>query len=166
MQSRIYNEQYGTDFRCFVPTNLYGKYDVYGGTSHVVAGLIEKASTCVSPPRPLPVWGTGSPLRQFCYAPDLANLILFTLFEPGVPKVLALVPREEYSIAQLAETVAKVYGVVKGCEYDHTKADGQYRKTMSDQALRELVGEEFKFTSLEDGLRETIEHYKKNVAKL
>lgn len=43
MQSRLYKEQYGRDFRCMIPTNLYGKYDVYGETSHVVAGLIEKA---------------------------------------------------------------------------------------------------------------------------
>ena len=43
MQSRLYNEQFGRDYRCFIPTNLYGKYDVYGETSHVVAALIEKA---------------------------------------------------------------------------------------------------------------------------
>ncbi len=45
MQSRLYNEQYSTDYRCVIPTNLYGKYDVYGQTSHVVAALIAKAVT-------------------------------------------------------------------------------------------------------------------------
>ena len=43
VQSRLYNEQHKTDYRCFIPTNLFGKYDVYGPTSHVVAGLIDKA---------------------------------------------------------------------------------------------------------------------------
>ena len=148
------------DFRCFVPTNLYGKYDVYGQTSHVVAALIEKADRAARDKTPLQVWGSGTPLRQFCFAPDLAQLILYSLFAEGVPKVVALVPREEYSIKELAETVAEVSGVSVGCVYDTSKADGQFRKTMSDQGLRALIGDDFKFTSLKDGLKITVDHYK------
>ena len=59
VQCRLYNEQYGTDYRCVIPTNLYGPHDVYGPTSHVVAGLIAKAATS----EVLKVMGSGKPLR-------------------------------------------------------------------------------------------------------
>lgn len=76
VQCRLYNECFGTDFRCAIPTNLYGKYDQYDPEkSHVVPALIRKAFDAKKEDKNLPVWGSGSPLRQFCFAPDLAVIL-------------------------------------------------------------------------------------------
>ena len=107
MQCRLYNEQFGTNFACVVPTNLYGPNDCYSpDSSHVVAALIRRASE-LKENEPLTVWGSGTPLRQFCYAPDLACLLLWAVFDPERHlDPLALLPAEEYSIADLARSIA------------------------------------------------------------
>jgi len=116
----------------------------------VVADLIRRARGASS----LEVFGTGSPLRQFCFAPDLAKLILWALVQDGIPSCIALVPEEEHSIAQLAKTIADISGC-KEVRFDPSKADGQYRKTMDNKLLRSYLSN-FKFTSLEEGLRQSI----------
>lgn len=68
---RLYNEQYGTDFVCVVPCNLYGPHDAYGPRGHVVANFIERAFECKQKNSTFTVWGSGRPLRQFCFARDL-----------------------------------------------------------------------------------------------
>lgn len=58
------------------------------------------------------VWGSGNPLRQFCFAEDLCKLILWVLLREERTDTIALVPREEYSIKELAESVVEAMGVV------------------------------------------------------
>ena len=73
VQCRLSNEEFGTDYLCFIPTNLYGNYDQYNPEcSHVVPALIRKAYEAKRNDEELVVLGSGAPLRQFCYAPDLA----------------------------------------------------------------------------------------------
>jgi nucleoside-diphosphate-sugar epimerase len=72
-------------------------------------------------------------------------------------QLISLVPNEEYSIRELAETVADLVGV-KGITFDETKADGQFRKTMKNTLLISKL-KNFKFTSLREGLSETIKNY-------
>jgi len=73
IQCKVYNEQFGTDYLCIIPTNLYGKHDEYNPErSHVVPAVIRKAHESKAKDTDLLVLGTGKPLRQFCYAPDLA----------------------------------------------------------------------------------------------
>ena len=107
VQCRLYNEQFGTNFACVVPTNLYGPNDCYvAESSHVAAALIRRASE-LQEGESLTVWGSGKPLRQFCYAPDLALLLLWVTFDPEKHvEPLALLPQEEYSIAELATNIA------------------------------------------------------------
>ena len=127
VQCKAYREQYGDEFICVVPTNLYGKYDSYGeDKSHVVPALIKKAVLAKTKGEPMIVLGTGKPLRQFCYTPDLAKLILWVLFQRSQTPftLISLVPEEEYSIRELAETIVDIVGVEKGLDFDETKADG------------------------------------------
>lgn len=124
IQCKVYNEQFGTDYLCIIPTNLYGKHDEYNPErSHVVPAVIRKAHESKAKDTDLLVLGTGKPLRQFCYAPDLARLILWVMFRKESLQLISLVPEEEYSIKELAETVAEIVGV-KGITFDETKADG------------------------------------------
>ena len=110
--------------------------------------------------RCLEVFGTGEPLRQFCFTPDLALLLLWTLLQPSKVELIALVPEEECTIRKLAETVAKEFGLPE-TKFDASKADGQFRKTMSNATLRSLLPS-FKFTSLEEGIRATAAAYRKS----
>ena len=80
VQCALYREQYGSDFCCVVPTNLYGPHDSYADDkSHVVAALIKRASQSTNE---LLVWGSGQPLRQFCYVGDLCKLTLWVALRP------------------------------------------------------------------------------------
>ena len=133
---RIYNEQYKTDFVCIIPTNLYGSHDTFGDRGHVVAGIIEKAHKAKQEDKPFLVLGTGAPLRQFCLSSDLCRLILWDLFVKEHIPMIAFIPEEEYSIKELAETVAEVLECPKGFEFDSSFADGQFKKTMGSELLR------------------------------
>jgi len=142
-----------------VPTNLYGPNDCYSlDSSHVVAALIRRASE-LADGEPLTVWGSGQPLRQFCYAPDLALLLLWVTFESvHLAEPLPLLSETEHSIADLARCVASEFGD-RQVLFDCSKADGQARKCMSSADLRGLL-RNFEFTSLEEGIRLTVADYK------
>ncbi len=161
VQCQLYNEQYGTNYACVVPTNLYGPNDCYTvESSHVVAALIRRASE-LSDGEPLTVWGSGTPLRQFCYTPDLASLLLWVTFDPvKVSEPLALFPEAEHTIAELATSIASQFGDKAVC-FDTSKADGQHRKCMSNSGFKALLGR-FEFTQLQEGIRLTVDDYKKN----
>eukprot|EP00353_Schmidingerella_taraikaensis_P006408 CAMPEP_0185580452 /NCGR_PEP_ID=MMETSP0434-20130131/16563_1 /TAXON_ID=626734 ORGANISM="Favella taraikaensis, Strain Fe Narragansett Bay" /NCGR_SAMPLE_ID=MMETSP0434 /ASSEMBLY_ACC=CAM_ASM_000379 /LENGTH=334 /DNA_ID=CAMNT_0028198725 /DNA_START=137 /DNA_END=1140 /DNA_ORIENTATION=- len=162
LQCRLYNEQYGTNFVCVVPTNLYGPNDCYvPDSSHVVAALIRRASE-LPEGAPLTVWGSGTPLRQFCYTPDLACLLLWVAFDTSVAAEdpLPLLPENEHSIGDLARFIAQEFHGHQ-VVFDTSKADGQFRKCMSNAGLRAWLPN-FNFTSLEEGIRLTVADYKAN----
>ena len=139
-----------------MPTNLYGPYDSYGeDKSHVVAALIRRASTSKDK---LLVWGSGTPLRQFCFVGDLCKLVLWIAFRPERTETIALLPAEEHSIAEMAQCVASAFNLA-GIEFDRSKADGQHRKAMSNELMRQQLGGKFEFTSLQKGISLTVAHY-------
>lgn len=92
------------------------------------------------------VFGTGTPLRQFCYAPDLAFLMLWVAFTKTKLDLIALVPEDEQTIGELAQVVAREFSL-REVRFDPSRADGQHRKTMSNKTLRSLLPN-FKFTPL------------------
>ncbi len=159
LQCQLYREQYGCDFCCVVPTNLYGPFDNYSpDKSHVVAALIERSSRCE---KQLDVWGSGSPLRQFCYVGDLCKLILWVLLRDKKTTTIALVPTQENSIRELAECIAAEFGI-ENINFDTSKEDGQFRKTMSNSLLLEDVPD-FNFTDLKQGIKLTVNHFRSQV---
>lgn len=86
--------------------------------------------------------------------------MLWQLFSEEKLENIALVPEEEYSIRELAITVQELTGS-KECDFDTTKADGQFKKTMGNALLKSYLPN-FKFTSLRDGLKATIEDFQLN----
>ena len=80
---KLYNNKYGYNFKCIIPTNLYGKYDNYSLTDgHVVPALIHKCyleSNSNKVNKWINVWGTGTPLRQFLYVNDLAKILIASI---------------------------------------------------------------------------------------
>jgi GDP-L-fucose synthase len=86
--------------------------------------------------------------------------MLWQLFSEEKIDNIALVPEEEYSIKEVSITVQELTGL-KGCDFDTTKADGQFKKTMGNKLLKSYLPN-FKFTSLRDGLKVTIEDFAAN----
>lgn len=114
----------------------------------------------------LDVCGSGKPLRQFIYARDLAKLILWVLNNYNDPEPLILSPDEadEVSIGFVAQLIATSMSRRKNVKvqvrFDETQSDGQYRKTVSNKRLRELLPEsEFNFKTLENGIDEVIDWF-------
>ena len=147
------NEQYGTDYISVMPTNLYGPNDNYHPTnSHVLPALIrrfheakEAALDKVS------CWGDGSPLREFLYVDDLANLCVFLMNNYSGSETVNAGTGKELSIRELTELVAKVVGYTGKIDWDTSKPNGTPRKLL-DVSKAEKLGWKYK-TDLEEGIR-------------
>lgn len=137
-----YNQQYGTQFLCAMPTNLYGPGDNYDlNTSHVLPALIRKAHEAkLAGADSMTVWGSGTPRREFLYSDDLAAALLVLASTPwdAVQKVLPSnrLPLinvgcgEDVTIRELAETVCDVVGFKGELKWDASKPDGTPRKLL------------------------------------
>ena len=147
------NRQYGTDFISLMPTNLYGPNDNYHPThSHVLPALIRrfheakelglKEVTC---------WGDGSPLREFLYVDDLANLCVFLMERYSGNETVNAGSGKEITIKGLTELVAKVIGYEGAILWDTSKPNGTPRKLL-DVSKSAAMGWTAK-TSLEEGIR-------------
>ena len=126
------NRQYGTDYISVMPTNLYGPNDNYHPThSHVLPALIRRFHEAKESGAEVVVcWGDGSPLREFLYVDDLANLCVFLMNNyPGNETVNAGTGKE-ISIKGLTEIVAEVIGYEGRIEWDTTKPNGTPRKLL------------------------------------
>ena len=145
--------QYGTDFISVMPTNLYGINDNYHPThSHVVPALIRRFHeakelglaqvTC---------WGDGSPLREFLYVDDLADLCVFLMNNYSGNETVNAGSGKELSIKELTGLVAKVVGYEGEILWDTTKPNGTPRKLL-DVSKSAALGWRYK-TELEEGLR-------------
>ena len=126
------NRQYGTDYISVMPTNLYGPGDNYHPeNSHVLPAFIrrfhEAKTTGVEK---VVCWGDGSPLREFLYVDDLAELCVKLMNEYSGNETVNAGSGKELTIKQLAETVAAVVGYEGKIEWDSSKPNGTPRKLL------------------------------------
>jgi len=159
-----YNKQYGEKFVCIIPTNIYGPYDNFNlNDAHVIPALIHKCFLAKEKHEKFIVSGTGTPLRQFIYAEDLAKNIMWVLeeYNETEPIILATDEADEISIEQVARIIAREFDYETFLEFDTTKADGQYKKTASNQKFRKY-NPDFSFSKIEKGLQDTISWFKQN----
>lgn len=145
-----YNRQYGTKWIAAMPTNLYGPGDNYDlNTSHVLPALIRKMHEAkMAGSKKVILWGTGTPLREFLYADDLAAALVFlasmnsdqfnVLVEPSRCPVINVGFGSDVTIRALAEIVAQAVGYKGEFEQDTSKPDGTMRKMMDSSALNQL----------------------------
>lgn len=174
VQCRAYNEQYGSNFVCVIPTNIYGEYDNFSLTDgHVIPALIHKCYLAKQRGEKFMVCGTGKPLRQFIYSIDLAKLILLILehYEEKTPIILSVDEKDETSIAEIARLIAKEFDYEHMLVFDSSYSDGQYKKTANNAKLKKVlekiqneyeIKSEFKFTPLSKGLPKTIKWFIEN----
>ena len=164
IQSNIYNEQYGTNFICIIPTNIYGPYDNFSlEDGHVIPSLIHKCYLAKQEGKDFIVRGTGKPLRQFIYSKDLAKLILWVL-EVYIEKksiILSVSEKDEVTIGEVANQIAENFNYKDHLVFDSSYSDGQYKKTADNSKLLSYLPN-FHFTSIEDGIQETVKWFIKN----
>lgn len=147
------NKQYGTDYISVMPTNLYGPNDNYHPEhSHVLPALIRrfheaKESGLLS----VTCWGDGSPLREFLYVDDLAELCVFLMNHYSGDETVNAGTGKEVTIKELTDLVAKVVDYQGKIEWDSSKPNGTPRKLL-DVSKAKALGWQYK-TEMEDGIR-------------
>lgn len=129
--------QYGCDFISVMPTNLYGpndNYDLQG--SHVLPALIRKFHEAKVAKAPsVTCWGTGSALREFLYADDVARACVFLLENYTEEQFINIGSGREVSVRELTETVKRILGFAGEIAWDATKPDGMPRKLLDSSRL-------------------------------
>lgn len=147
------NRQYGTDFISVMPTNLYGPNDNYHPEhSHVLPALIRRFHEAkMSGAGEVICWGDGSPLREFLYVDDLANLCVFLMNNYSGNETVNAGTGKELTIKALTQLVAKVVGYEGVIKWDTSRPNGTPRKLL-DVSKAESLGWKYK-TELEDGIR-------------
>jgi nucleoside-diphosphate-sugar epimerase len=168
-----YNRQYGTDYRCVMPSNLYGPNDnFHSENSHVLPALMARFHEAVRDGAgEVVIWGSGTPRREFLYVDDMADACLFVLnlpesiYRENTQSMLSHInvgSGEDVSIAELAGLLAKTTGFAGRISYDRSRPDGTPRKLLDVSRLaamgwRSDVG-------LEDGIKLSYQWFLQNVA--
>ncbi len=162
VQCRAYREQYGRDYVCVIPTNIYGPNDNFNlEDAHVIPALIHKCYLAKKNNTQFIVSGTGKPYRQFIFSEDLAKLIMYVLesYSESEPIILSVDESDEVSIRDIVIKITDKLEY-KNMVWDGTKSDGQFKKTADNSKLKKLIN--FKFTDLDYGLEKTIQWFCEN----
>jgi GDP-L-fucose synthase len=146
------NRQYKADFISVMPTNLYGPNDNYHPThSHVLPALIRRFHEAkLNGLKSVTCWGDGSPLREFLYVDDLANLCVFLMNNYSGDETVNAGTGKELTIRELTEMVAEVIGYEGEILWDTTMPNGTPRKLLDVSKARNL-GWTYR-TELRDGI--------------
>ena len=146
-----YNRQYGTQYLCAMPTNLYGPNDNFDlHTSHVLPALIRKFHEAkVSGAKEIIAWGTGKPKREFLHSDDMADACVFlmnlpdaryrSLLKEDTPPLINVGCGEDISIKDLADLVKDIVGFDGEIVWDTSKPDGTMRKLMDISQLQKIA---------------------------
>ena len=148
-----YRAQYGCNFISVMPTNLYGTNDNYDlVNSHVLPAMIRKFHEAKEKDASeMTLWGTGSPMREFLHADDLAEACLFLMENYNESELVNIGTGEDVTIKNLAALVKQVIGFQGEIVWDTAKPDGTPRKLMDVSKLHGL-GWHHKI-ALEDGIK-------------
>lgn len=138
MLGDAYRAEYGCDYVSAMPTNLYGIGDNFDlNSSHVLPALIRKAHEAkLAGAGELEIWGTGTPRREFLYADDCADALVFLMKEYSGAGHVNVGSGEDIEIREVAQLVCDVVGFEGAIVCDTTKPDGTPRKLMSADKLR------------------------------
>lgn len=135
-----YRAQYGCNYISVMPTNLYGPNDNYDlNNSHVLPALLRKFHEAkVNQAPEVVVWGTGSPLREFLHADDMADACFYLMQHYNEEGLVNIGVGEDISIKDLALTIKDIVGYTGNLVFDTTKPDGTPRKLMDVSKLHNL----------------------------
>ena len=160
--SRSYRTQYGMDSVVLIPGNMYGPFDNFRSEeSHVVPGMLRRYFEAKRDGlKKVVMWGTGTPVRDFVYAGDVAALMPWFIENYNETGPINLSSGTTTSIKELAETIKEMVGYPGEIEWDTTKPDGQMVKIFDVTKMRSL-GLDCP-TTLSEGLKKTAQWLEKN----
>jgi len=132
-----YRDQYGCNFISAMPTNMYGPNDNYHPeNSHVLPALIRKFHEAkVGNAAQVTVWGDGSPMREFLYADDLANALVYLMLNYNEKEFVNVGYGSDITIGDLAKTIAEIVGFNGDIVFDSSKPNGTPKKLMDSSRL-------------------------------
>lgn len=163
VQSRAYREQYGCNFITAVANNLYGENDFYDlENSHVIPAITRKMYEAKLKKENVTLWGAGTPLREFTYSGDMAELLLFLLDNYDGANPINVGNVQEVSIKDAAEMISEFIGFDQKIIWDTSKPEGQYRKPSSNKNLVDIGWSQDRYTTLRGGLKKTCEWFLEN----
>jgi GDP-L-fucose synthase len=167
IQCAAYRSQYDSPFLCVIPTNLYGRHDQFDlQDAHVIPALIHQCYLAKQNNTDFKVKGTGKPLRQFVFAPDMAARLLWILenADPQVTPRLIIAPEEEVTIKDMVNEIVLAMNFdtkQQQVVWDSSFSDGQYKKTADGTLLHDKC--QLPWTSLSDGIRQTVNWFLESV---
>jgi len=159
-----YRDQYGSNFISVMPTNLYGPNDNYDlNTSHVLPAMIRKFHEAKMESKPtVELWGTGSPMREFLHANDLAEACVFLMKTYDEKDFVNIGTGVDVTIKELAETIKATVGFEGEIKWNTDKPDGTPRKLMNVEKLHSLG---WKHTiDLKEGIAMVYKEYVESIA--
>lgn len=162
VQIRAYREQYGLEYKSVIPTNIYGPNDNFSLThGHVMPMLIHKMYLAQRNNTPFEVWGSGTPLREFIHSKDVAQLTEWVMNHYDEDEPIILSTSEEISIRDLVDLLVQEFNFKGEVKFDSSKPDGQFRKPSDNSKIKNYLPD-FKFTPIEDGIKETVKWFIEN----
>lgn len=132
-----YRDQYGCNFISAMPTNMYGPNDNYHPeNSHVLPALIRKFHESTENHSPeVVVWGDGTPMREFLYADDLANALVYLMLNYNERDFVNVGYGSDITIGELAKTIGEIVGFKGDIVFDSSKPNGTPKKLMDSERL-------------------------------
>ncbi len=160
-----YNKQFGTNYKCIMPTNTFGPNDNYDlKNSHFFPALIHKAHLCkIKNKKFIEIWGTGKPFRELIYVDDIANACIYFMHKKTNHSLINIGVGKDYSIKYYAKFILKKLKLNIPIKFDSTKPDGVARKVL-DVSLAKKYGWKANVT-ISDGFDKTYSEYLKNLKK-
>ena len=156
-----YNLQYGTNYKCLMPCNIYGPNDNYDlKTSHFFPALISKTYTAIKKnKKSITLWGSGKPKRELMYSDDLADACIFFLEKQTKETLINVGSSIEMSVKDYAKFIIKRLGSKLKIKYDQSQHDGTKRKIL-DCSIAKKYGWKSKI-SLDSGFEKTYNDFLK-----
>ena len=166
VQTKAYNQEYGTKYSTVIPGNIYGERDNFNlEYGHVIPSLVHKCYLAKRDNKPFSIWGDGSVYREFLYSEDVARVTLELLNDKlDLPPTIIVSSTEEIQIKKVVKMICNAY------DYHHViwetkKPNGQYRRPTNKHILNTLLPE-FIFTDLETGIQNTVDWFIENYSKI
>jgi GDP-L-fucose synthase len=149
-----------------MPTNLYGYNDNFDlKTSHVIPAMIRKFHEAkLNNDKSVVLWGTGKPMREFLFAEDLADAVIFSMENKLTENMYNIGTGNDISIRDLATIIKKIIGYQGDIIWDNSKPDGTPKKLM-DISKMESLGWKYS-TNIEEGIKKTYDWFLDNIGKI
>ena len=162
IQIRAYREQYGVKYTSVIPCNIYGPNDNFSlEHGHVIPMLMHKLYLAQQRNEDFVVWGSGKPLREFIFSKDVAKLAEWALHNYDESEPIIFSTSNEISIMDLVDLLVMEFEFKGKVIFDNSKPDGQFRKPSDNSKLKSYLPN-FEFTSIEEGIKETVYWFKEN----